>query len=131
MKPRTTKGNIFGQPKDKTWTQRVGRKSFKFGNPLRQNYLHTQAVKALVPGVPVYGQVAFTNVARFPKGVPEGVSALKTLKADLGPLLQADTVDPVDLNGAWQQLQATARTDRETRQAHIAGIQAKHGKDYR
>ncbi|MEE4376158.1 MAG: nuclease-related domain-containing protein [Candidatus Competibacteraceae bacterium] len=131
VETKNYQGNIFGQPKDKTWTQRLGKKSFKFGNPLRQNYLHTQAVKALVPGVPVYGQVAFTNVARFPKGVPEGVSALKTLKADLGPLLQADPVDPLELNVVWQQVQEAARTDRETRQAHLAGIQAKHGKDYR
>jgi hypothetical protein len=131
VETKNYQGNIFGQPKDKTWTQRLGRKSFKFGNPLRQNYLHTQALKALVLGVPVYGRVVFTNAARFPKGVHEGVSSLRTLKADLGPLLQADPVDPLELNVVWQQLQEAARTDRETRQAHLAGIQAKHGKYYR
>jgi hypothetical protein len=40
-------GQVLGQPQDKTWTQRLGQQRFTFQNPLRQNYLHLQALKAL------------------------------------------------------------------------------------
>lgn len=39
------KGWIFGSEKDKQWTQKFrGGKSFKFQNPLRQNYRHVKAI---------------------------------------------------------------------------------------
>ena len=57
--------------------------SIAFPNPLRQNHGHTEAVKALVPGVRVIGRVVFTNSARFPQGMPPGVSSLHSLVGDL------------------------------------------------
>jgi restriction system protein len=123
-------GQVLGQPRDKKWTQRLGRQSFTFQNPLRQNYLHTQALQALTPGVPIQGRVVFTDAARFPKGIPEGVSTLSTLKTDLKTWLR-ERADAAELQGAWAKIQAAARTDRETRKAHLAAIHAKHGRDWR
>ena len=123
-------GQVLGQPQDKKWTQRLGRQSFTFQNPLRQNYLHTQALKALTPGVPIQGRVVFTDAARFPKGVPEGMSTLSTLKVDLKTWLNG-RADASELQGAWAKIKASARTDRETRKAHLAALHAKHGRDWR
>jgi hypothetical protein len=123
-------GQVLGQPQDKKWTQRLGRQSFTFQNPLRQNYLHTQALQALTPGVPIQGRVVFTNAARFPKGIPEGVSTLSTLKTDLKTWLR-ERADASELQGAWAKIQASAHTDQETRKAHLAAIHAKHGRDWR
>jgi hypothetical protein len=123
-------GQVLGQPQDKKWTQRLGKQSFTFQNPLRQNYLHTQALQALTPGVPIQGRVVFTDAARFPKGVPEGVSTLSTLKTDLKTWLNG-RADAAELQGAWTKIKASARTDRETRKAHLAAIHAKHGRDWR
>lgn len=36
-------GRIFGNAQDKSWTQRIGRRSVRVGNPLRQNWGHVQA----------------------------------------------------------------------------------------
>ena len=123
-------GQVLGQPQDKQWTQRLGKQSFTFQNPLRQNYLHTQALQALTPGVPIQGRVVFTDAARFPKGIPEGVSTLSTLKTDLKTWLD-ERADTLDLQGAWARIKASARTDREARKAHWAALHAKHGRDWR
>ncbi|TVQ86228.1 MAG: NERD domain-containing protein [Chromatiaceae bacterium] len=69
-------GSIFGQTDEPTWTQAIGGQRNRFQNPLRQNFGHIAAVKFHAPGVPVLGRVVFTNRARFPKGMPEGVVAL-------------------------------------------------------
>ncbi|MBV5275722.1 MAG: NERD domain-containing protein [Lamprocystis purpurea] len=84
VETKNYRGSIFGQEREAQWTQRLGRQSFRFQNPVRQNYLHTQAVKALVPGVPVLGWVVFTDSARFPKGKPDGVcnSAIAAVLVD-------------------------------------------------
>ena len=123
-------GQVLGQPQDKTWTQRLGKQSFTFQNPLRQNYLHLQALKALTPGVPIQGRVVFTDAARFPKGIPEGVSTLSTLKTDLKTWLK-ERGNAAELQSAWARIKASARTDRETRKTHLAAIHAKHGRDWR
>ncbi|HYQ90480.1 MAG TPA: nuclease-related domain-containing protein, partial [Candidatus Competibacteraceae bacterium] len=123
-------GQVLGQPQDSKWTQRLGRQSFAFLNPLRQNYLHLQALKALVPTVPLQGRVVFTDAARFPKGIPEGVSTLSTLKNDLKTWLK-DRADGSALQSAWIQINAAARTDRDSRKAHLAALHAKHGRDWR
>ena len=120
------RGSIFGQAREPTWTQRLGRRSVTFQNPLRQNYAHTQAVKALVPGVPVFGRVVFTDDSRFPKGMPEGVSSLRDLRRDLREVLGDAPPSPA-LVAAWEKLKRSVDRSKGARKAHLDGIRAKHG----
>ena len=41
-------GWIYGKQYDKEWTQKFPNKSFKFQNPLRQNYGHIKALQAFI-----------------------------------------------------------------------------------
>jgi hypothetical protein len=119
------RGRIFGQANEATWTQAIGRRRHRFQNPLRQNHAHVRAVDALALGVPVLKRVVFTNAAEFPNGRCDGVSQLVTLDADLSAWRQG-TISPA-LQHAWEQLLASARTDRASRRAHLAGLRARHG----
>jgi len=38
------RGKIYGREWDKTWTQVLGGKKYKFQNPIRQNYRHVKAI---------------------------------------------------------------------------------------
>ena len=127
IETKNYKGLIFGREREKYWTQRLGRQSFRFMNPLRQNYLHTEALKALLPNVPVHGWVAFAGEARFPKGMPDGVSALRSLRKDLSAFVPDKNVAP-DLHAAWKRLKRKMRTDRAAKREHLAGIKEKYGK---
>lgn len=40
-------GTVLGRERESHWTQRLGGKSYRFQNPLRQNYLHLAAVRML------------------------------------------------------------------------------------
>ena len=119
------RGRIFGQANEATWTQAIGRRRNRFQNPLRQNHAHVRAVEALALGVPVLKRVVFTNAAEFPNGRCDGVSQLATLDADLAAWRQG-TISPA-LQHAWERLLASARTDRASRRAHLAGLRARHG----
>lgn len=44
IETKNMRGWIFGDPRQTQWTQRIYRNSFRFQNPLRQNYRHQQAL---------------------------------------------------------------------------------------
>ncbi|MEK6750121.1 MAG: nuclease-related domain-containing protein [Pseudomonadota bacterium] len=101
-------GLLFGGERTENWTQMLGFRGYKFTNPLPANRLRIQAVKMSVPGVPVAGRVVFSSSGRFPKGIPEGVSMLSTLKDDIAPLMKND-VGPPNLQKAWETLLSKVR----------------------
>lgn len=101
-------GLLFGGERTENWTQMLGFRGYKFTNPLPANRLRIQAVKMSVPGVPVAGRVVFSSSGRFPKGIPEGVSMLSTLKDDIAPLMKNDVVPP-NLQKAWETLLSKVR----------------------
>lgn len=106
-------GMIFGNAAQDAWTQVVGSKSYRFANPVAENRIRVQAVRALAPGAPVSGCVMFTDAARFPKGYPQGVHTLETLQDALAPLQgqeerQKGRKSPVSLDEAWQRIKENA-----------------------
>ena len=122
-------GQIFGTERDRQWTQKLGPTTHRFQNPLLQNSLHVKAVEALQLEVPVHGMVVFTNAARFPKGLPVGVSQLWRLEDDLD---QQSRAAPSEAhNAAWGRLKQLAVTDRAAKKAHLAALAQKHGPDRR
>lgn len=127
LETKNYKGMIFGQEWDKQWTQKLGRRSYQFENPLHQNYLHTEALKALLPGRRVQGLVVFVGGGIFPKGMPNGVTTLLGLEKNIEYLTEGSGID-AKLWDAWDQLKSEARTDRSARREHLASISMKHGK---
>lgn len=120
-------GDIDGGPNAQNWTQRLGGRRFTFYNPLRQNAGHVRALQRLLPEVTVWGRVVFTDAARFPDGMPDGLSRSATLALDLAPLLAL----PADARvaKAWRRLRRAARTDRQARRAHRLQLRIRHGRD--
>lgn len=56
------KGTIYGKDSDNIWTQYFKTTSNKtFRNPLVQNGYHMRALANLLPGIPIYSVVVFTN----------------------------------------------------------------------
>lgn len=56
------KGTIYGRAHDKNWTQYFRTTSnSSFGNPIAQNDYHIHALKNLLPNVPLFSFVVFTN----------------------------------------------------------------------
>lgn len=108
-------GMIFGNAALDTWTQVLGSKNYPFANPVSENRVRVQAIKTLVPGVPVMGCVMFTDSAQFPKGRPQGVYTLDNLHEALVPLEKETGGDSVRratrLRAAWDKIKEAARAE--------------------
>jgi hypothetical protein len=102
------KGLLFGGERTDTWTQIVGKHSYKFENPLYQNEARVASVRALLPKIPVRGCVVFTNDGRFPRTRPANVYMLDALNEELKGSL-GKTAIPPDLRDAWERLKMFAK----------------------
>ena len=78
-------GWIFGNAKSKQWTQVLYKKKFRLMNPLRQNYIHVQAVKKFLalPDMYIFSVVAFVGSAKFKTNLPDNVVYLRQLRSYL------------------------------------------------
>lgn len=123
------RGTITGTPEDRHWVQQRDQDRRTFQNPCRQNYAHLKAVEALGLGVPILERVVFTDSARFPNGLPEGVSQLATLEADLAPWRCGRVSSR--LRRAWKEVLQAIRQDAKARRAHRRGLRLRHGWDRR
>jgi hypothetical protein len=95
-------GNIFCAERISEWTQVVGQKSFKFGNPLFELENQLTALRLILGNVPVSGYLIFNHDAQFPKGHPDCV-----LRQDRIPehLLSANCGQPrKEVLAVWDKL---------------------------
>lgn len=75
-------GWIFGSARQKQWTQKIYKKSYKFQNPLHQNYKHSKVLEMVLNDVlePRYlhSVIVFTSRSEFKTEMPENVFQGKT-----------------------------------------------------
>ena len=94
-------GIIFAAENIDTWTQVVGKHSYKFSNPIRELETYILAVRHLLPDVDVAGCILVTRDAEFPKGKPERVTSVAAAADFLG-ITKGEV--PVQLRNAWENL---------------------------
>ncbi|WDZ51929.1 nuclease-related domain-containing protein [Acinetobacter vivianii] len=70
-------GWIFGNARQKQWTQKIYKKSYKFQNPLHQNYKHTKVLETVLNDVVapeyIHSVIVFTARSEFKTEMPENV----------------------------------------------------------
>lgn len=76
VETKNMKGWIFGGEQQAQWTQKIFKQSFKFQNPLRQNYKHVKAIEAALGIAPelIYSVVVFVGDSRFKTPMPDNVT---------------------------------------------------------
>jgi hypothetical protein len=111
---KTFRGTIFAAENIDYWTQVIGRRSFKFANPLSRLENDAQAIRGLFPKMPVEARVVFSRDSVFPKGKPDAVYSYSQLRDKAKAAEGVDDVPP-RLQQQWQQLlnQAQPATKRE------------------
>ena len=101
-------GLLFGGEKTDQWAQVVGRKSYKFDNPLYQIENKVLAVKSLIPEANIEGLVVFTEAGEFPKGKPDSIYMLDALSKDMKPVARKADVSGLLATG-WDKLNQLAQ----------------------
>ncbi|WP_238984604.1 NERD domain-containing protein [Billgrantia kenyensis] len=120
-------GWIFGSERQAQWTQKLYRKSFKFQNPLRQNYKHVKALEALldVPPDTIHSLVVFSGSAVFKTRMPDNVTIgggyVRYIKSFREPVLTQAQVEQVLEKITTGRLAATRQTHRQ----HVKQLQAR------
>jgi len=77
LETKNMQGWIFGREEDSKWTQNIYGDTYKFQNPLRQNYKHAKAIEnALkIPSETVHSVVAFVGKSTFKTNMPPNVTS--------------------------------------------------------
>lgn len=76
VETKNMKGWIYGGEHQPQWTQKIFRTSFKFQNPLRQNYKHIKALEAAleVPSEVIRSVIVFAGDSTFKTPMPPNVT---------------------------------------------------------
>jgi len=110
-------GNIYCAERIAEWTQVIGKKSFKFENPLFELENQLTALKLLAGGMPVHGFLFFNHSTAFPKGHPEVVLNPDNIP-DRYLGANCDPVNPL-VQAAWEQLKAPQKQPSANTQASV------------
>lgn len=131
VETKNMKGWIFGSEKQSQWTQRIYKRSYKFQNPLRQNYKHTKAIENLldVPPETIHSVVCFVGDSRFktpmPDNVTHGLGSVRYIKS-----FKTKVFSDQEMQQIVDDLQAGRKNDtRETHREHVANLRTNHDSD--
>lgn len=107
-------GHLFGAEKIEQWTQIVDGRSYKFTNPLHHLEHARQAIRSLIPKMPVFCHVVFTADSNFPKGKPAAVSVLPSFEQDMQRLFNSPKL-PAEVRGKmWDVIKQNVRIDAQS-----------------
>lgn len=118
------KGWIYGSAHQKQWTQKIFKQTYKFQNPLHQNYKHHKTLETALGIDPqtVFSVVVFTGDSTFKTEVPENVThaggVIRYIQSKKDLLLSDEEV-----NRIYQAIESGRLTqNRQTHQAHVAHV---------
>lgn len=119
VETKNMKGWIFGGENQAQWTQKIYKKSFKFQNPLRQNYKHVKALESALDISPevIHSVVVFAGDSTFkspmPANVTQGGGYITYIKSFSQPVLSKSEVQGVLSQIQSGRLEPTRKTHRQ------------------
>lgn len=130
VETKNMSGWILGHPREHEWTQVFWKTTFKFQNPLRQNYLHTRALSELtgVDHEKIFSVVRFWGDCVFMTPMPPNV--IRTGYTDYIKSMQCKLFDDAEVMRIVAAVKCgMLPRGRKTRQAHVAELKRRHGRD--
>ena len=122
-------GWIFGNERDRQWTQKIFEESYRFQNPLRQNKTHVNALKALlrIPYNSIHSVVVFAGDADLMTEMPDNVIFLSELAGYIKSF-KTPVFSPIEAQRICVAL-STSRLEPswETHQDHLRNVKDRTG----
>lgn len=127
---KSMRGCIFGSEHGRKWTQTFFRRHETFGNPLLQNYAHTQTIVDLVdvPSSAVHSIVAFHGAAEFKTPMPDNVLHFADVP---GYVLSFDSPSLTDGKAEFVRLLVEGWRDSVSffsKVTHVRNLRERHGR---
>lgn len=127
VETKNMKGWIFGGVDHAQWTQKLFKQSFKFQNPLRQNYKHTKALEAElgVPANTIHSVIVFAGESEFktpmPANVTQGGAYINYIKSFNTPVFSGSQVQQLVKQIQANRLEPT----RQTHKQHVQQLKSR------
>lgn len=124
VETKNMSGWIFGTANQAQWTQKFYRKTFKFQNPLRQNYKHIKALEQALEVEPehLHSVITFVGGARIktdtPDNVTQGIGFIRYIKGFKEPVFSSEQVTLLASRLRTGRLAPTLATHR----AHVQNL---------
>ncbi|WP_440093730.1 nuclease-related domain-containing protein [Pseudomonas syringae] len=124
LETKNMRGWIFGSEKQPQWTQKIYRQTFRFQNPLRQNYKHLKALEATlaVNMNNLHSVISFVGESTFktpmPINVTQGAGFIRYIRS-----FQQRVFSEAQVDALVSALQAGRRPpDRATHREHVRNL---------
>ncbi len=130
IETKNYKGWIFGSQHQKTWTQKSYKKSFKFQNPLYQNYKHQKVLEDILSDIVepqfIHSLIVFMPDCEFKTQMPQNVfrgaawtDYVKTFQEVMIPPMK---LKRIQLRIEKEVLEKSWKTNRQ----HVENLKLKH-----
>ena len=125
VETKNLRGWIYGSPQQKMWTQKIYRNTYRFQNPLHQNYKHTKTLQALLnlEDQQLHSVVVFIGDSTFktpmPDNVTYGMGYIRYIQSVTETLLSPEQVVEITHAIETGRLTKSFKTNRE----HVRHIQ--------
>lgn len=128
IETKNMQGWIFGGERQAEWTQKLFKRTFRFQNPLRQNYRHTQALAALleVPHDTIHSVVVFVGGSTFKTPMPPNVTFGNGCVRYIQSLQQAVFTRQQAADLALRLQSGRLAPTRATHAAHVQQLRQRH-----
>lgn len=119
IETKNMKGWIFGDPHQKTWTQKIYRHTSKFLNPLHQNYKHVKTLESLLDlnDHQLFSVVVFVGGCTFKTEMPDNVTYgrgyIRLIKSKTQAVLTESEVKEITNKIESGRLTSSFKTNRE------------------
>ena len=131
IETKNYKGWIFGGERQKTWTQKIYKKSFKFQNPLHQNYKHQKVLEAVLADIVdpalIHSVVVFMPDCEFktqmPQNVFRGAAWTDYIKSFADPVIPPMKLKRIQLRIEKEVLEKSWKTNRQ----HVENLKTYRG----
>lgn len=130
IETKNYKGWIFGSQYQKMWTQKIYKKSFKFQNPLHQNYKHQKVLEDILSDIVepqfIHSLVVFMPDCEFKTQMPQHVFRGAGW-TDYVKTFQAVTIPPMKLKRIQLRIEKEVlEKSWKTNRQHIENLKIKH-----
>ena len=133
VETKNMKGWIFGNERQKYWTQKIYKNTSKFQNPLHQNYKHIKTIQNAL-GIDqdkIFSVIVFAGDSEFktkmPENVRQGIGYIDYIKSKIKKILSKDEVSKIISQIESGRLSKSFKTHREHVQ-HVKDIIDKKSK---
>ena len=130
IETKNYKGWIFGKEHQKLWTQKIYKKSYKFQNPLHQNYKHQKVLETvlldIVDPALIHSIVVFMPDCEFKTQMPEnvfrGAGWTDYVKGFKDEVISSTKLKRIQLRLEKEVLEKSWKTTRQ----HVQNLKEKH-----